>query len=122
MTCQQGISNEIDAIGLCETWLNNNMSNSDLTIPAFSNIIRKDRSGDSFGGVALYLRQEIHFVRITDLESDALELLCPLYSTQRCKMTNSPNALCFNINSIMHGSDLLQGDDLEQFYSAFNSI
>ena len=42
-------------------------------------------------------------------------LRCLRFSTQRDVITNSPNAMYFNMNTINHGSDLLHGENLKEF-------
>ena len=62
-------------MAVCETWLDERISDSDLEIPGFNTIIIKDRPGEAYGGVGLYLRQEVHFELRKDLETNDLELL-----------------------------------------------
>ena len=59
-------------MALCETWLDTNVDSSCLEILGFGEIIRRDRRGDAYGGVALYLLEEIHYERRPDLESENL--------------------------------------------------
>ena len=61
------------------TWLGGRTKN--LEIPGFGEIIRKDWPGEAYGGVALYLRKEIHYERRVDLENPGLEILwCTIWT------------------------------------------
>ena len=77
-----------DLITVTETWLNENISNSEI-LPSGYSIIRKDRPIDKRGGgVLIALRNEIQFTRITSgiwydrLEIIAIELVST--NTKKC--------------------------------------
>ncbi len=63
---------EFDILAFTETWLNGRVTTSELAIPSFSEPERKDRA-DSHGGVILYVKDNIHFIRRHDLEIIAIE-------------------------------------------------
>jgi hypothetical protein len=62
-----------DVLAFTETWLNASIPSSDLLIPNFHNPLRKDRTGDSHGGVILYIKDSIPCLRRPDLELNNLE-------------------------------------------------
>ena len=66
-------TDEIQAVALCETWLDKRTQDEELQLPGFNTILRRDRPGEAYGGVGLYLRQEIHYERREDLESGNIE-------------------------------------------------
>jgi len=66
-------STEADIIVLTETWLSPENKDEDLSIPNFYKPIRKDRTWDSHGGVAIYCRQNLNKKHRSDLEIDNLE-------------------------------------------------
>ncbi|XP_053383769.1 uncharacterized protein LOC128549981 [Mercenaria mercenaria] len=58
-----------------ETWLNRSVTSEDLVLHSYHKPERKDRDGDSHGGVILYVRENIHYLRRSDLEINRLECL-----------------------------------------------
>jgi hypothetical protein len=72
-------SNNIDLIGICETFLDHEVDNETISVPNFS-IERKDRdcaniSKTSGGGIVLYIANHLHYTRRFDLETDDVECL-----------------------------------------------
>ena len=66
MACENGS----DVLGLCETFLNNNISSNQLTVNGFDHV-RNDRSvtqEKSGGGVILYFRNSINCKHRPELE------------------------------------------------------
>ena len=57
-----------------------------MELPGFASIEHKDRRGEAYGGVGLYVRQNIHYERRTDLESDNLEILWTVVWTKTGKL------------------------------------
>ena len=57
-----------DIISLTETWLNDSLSNEDLKFYEFQDPFRRDRIGDSHGGVIVYVKRGIPCKRRLDLE------------------------------------------------------
>ena len=94
-------TDEIQAVALCETWLAERIEDADLQIPGFNTIIRRDRLGDAYGGVGLYLRQEIHYERQRELESTSLELLWVMVWTEKGKYLLG---VCYRQPSALVGS------------------
>ena len=66
---------EFDILAFTETWLNNSINPDDLIIPSYKPPERKDRITDSHGGVAIYIKGNIHHIRRHDLELNHLEAL-----------------------------------------------
>jgi hypothetical protein len=56
---------------LSETWLSKSILNSEIAIPGYT-LFRLDR-GKNGGGVAVYAREELSFVRRDDLELEGVE-------------------------------------------------
>ena len=65
----------VDIACISETWLDDSISDSDLSIQHFHPIERRDRPHSAHGGVAIYIRDSLAFTRRDDLEFDNLELL-----------------------------------------------
>ena len=59
-------------LGLCETFLNSDINNSELAIEGF-NFERKDRQKQSGGGLLIFIKNEINYKRRLDLESTDIE-------------------------------------------------
>ena len=57
-----------DLISITETWFNQSISNADVNINGFRAPFRKDRLGDGYGGVAVYIKNDIPCIRRTVLE------------------------------------------------------
>ena len=64
---------DFDILSFSETWLNPSVSLNDLHIQSFNKPERKDRVGDSHGGVLVYVKDNIHYRRRHDLEILGLE-------------------------------------------------
>lgn len=64
-----------DIIALTETWLNNSVSTDDLLFTNFQSPFRRDRVGDSHGGVMVYVKHDIPCKRRHDLELLTVECL-----------------------------------------------
>ena len=63
-----------DIICITETWLSDRISDSAVNLPGFS-ITRRDRSESGHGGVCAYIKEEVEFSRLTELESVDYEIL-----------------------------------------------
>ena len=57
-----------DLISLTETWLTNSILNQDLAFKDFQLPFRRDRIGDSYGGITVYVKNDIPSKRKNDLE------------------------------------------------------
>ena len=66
--------NKMHILGLCETFLNENTTNTDLSIPNY-NFERRDRSNKSGGGILIYVLDSLPYKRRRDLESDSVEVI-----------------------------------------------
>ena len=66
---------EFDILAFSETWLSATTPSSDLYLPSFKPPERKDRLGDNYGGVMLYVKQSLYYRRRRDLEPIGLECL-----------------------------------------------
>ena len=49
-----------------ETWLNDSIASEDLLLQSYNKPERKDRPGDSHGGVVLYVKEGLHYKRRND--------------------------------------------------------
>ena len=64
-----------DIISFNETWLHNEVYDSDLLFPSFSPPARKDRVHNRYGGVLVYIKDSISYSRRLDLELYPLECI-----------------------------------------------
>ena len=64
---------DFDILAFTETWLNPSIDSEDLSLISFNKPERKDRIGDSHGGVMLYVKTGIHYKRRADLEIRDIE-------------------------------------------------
>ncbi|CAB4011779.1 Hypothetical predicted protein [Paramuricea clavata] len=67
--------NEASVIGLSETWLNQNFMNKDIQIDGYKLASRFDRVSDTWGGVAMLVKENIPFDERIDLRHDNLETI-----------------------------------------------
>ena len=63
-----------DVVCLCETWLHDGISNTDIELHGFQPPFRNDR-GDGYGGVAIYVRNNFIAKRHRELEDENLEAI-----------------------------------------------
>lgn len=64
-----------DVLIFTETWLSNNVTDTDLYIPNFSKPFRCDRIDRIGGGVAIYVRDSLHAIERKDLQVQGVEAL-----------------------------------------------
>ena len=64
---------DFDILAFTETWLSDSVETDSLAIAPFNLPERKDRETDAHGGVLLYVKSDIHYVRRHDLELNRLE-------------------------------------------------
>ena len=64
-----------EVVSLTETWLNNSISTQELVFNEFQLPFRRDRTGDSHGGIAVYVKNCIPCKRRNDLELISIECL-----------------------------------------------
>ena len=62
-----------DILAFSETWLNPSVETDDLVLESYNKPERKDRDGDSHGGVLIYVKNGIHYKRRDDLEVRGIE-------------------------------------------------
>ena len=65
--------NDFDILCFSETWLNASTDTEDLLLQSFNRPERKDRAGDTHGGVMLYVKEGLHYKRRDDLEIQNIE-------------------------------------------------
>lgn len=98
------VKNEnIDIVGITETWLNVNILDSEMNIEGYT-LLRKDR-GDNRrgGGVALYIRNDISFICCEDLfEVDFPETL---FCSITCGKEKTLIGVCYRPPSSLVGND-----------------
>ena len=69
-------SNEANVIGFSETWLiNKNFMDKDIQVDGYKLAARLDRAGDTWGGVAMLVKQNLPFDERKDLQHDNLEAI-----------------------------------------------
>ena len=66
-------SKQFDVISVCETWLQETDSNDSIQLPNYHPPIRRDRTHQAYGGVAIYVKDYISFTPPPDLQVDDLE-------------------------------------------------
>ena len=66
---------EFDVLAFTETWLNSSYSSHDIRLESFREPERKDRVGDSHGGVIIYVKDSIHYRRRNNLELQGIECI-----------------------------------------------
>ena len=64
---------EFDILAFTETWLSPTDDSDDLLLQSYNRPERKDRVGDSHGGVILYIKEGIRYKRRKDLEIRGIE-------------------------------------------------
>ena len=94
----QSITNKIDTliaefsffdiISFSETWLHDSVSSDDLHFPSFHPPERKDRVNNRYGGVILYVKNNLSYTRRHDLEIGFLECIWI-----QIKLVNNKNIL-----------------------------
>jgi exonuclease III len=67
------LESDPDVLGISETWINDDIDNSEINIPNY-NLYRCDRR-DGYGGVALYVnnRVEVNAICITQPDNSKVE-------------------------------------------------
>ena len=58
---------EFDILAFSETWLSSITPDDDLILPSYNNE-RRDRVGDRYGGLIIYIKEGLHYRRRKDLE------------------------------------------------------
>ena len=86
-----------DIITVTETWLNERISDNEVQFNDYS-IYRRDRVGDSHGGICTFIRNNVHYKRRTDIEL--------------------PNIECLSVEFYIHNRKILLGT----FYRPPNSL
>ena len=66
---------EFDILAFSETWLNPSISKETLLIQSYREPERKDRQGNSHGGVMIYVKDSIYYKRRLDLEPRGIECI-----------------------------------------------
>ncbi len=66
---------DFDILAFTETWLNPSIAQSDILLNSYQSPERKDRHGDSHGGVMLYVKDTLHYKRRSDLEILGVECI-----------------------------------------------
>ena len=64
-----------DLVSFSETWLDNSVSTQDLLFLTFHPPERKDRLSDRYGGVILYIKDNLTYIQRHDLELNRLECI-----------------------------------------------
>ena len=75
-----------DVVAFSETWLSESTDSVEIMFPGFHSPIRKDRPNDRHGGVIIYVKDTIAFVRRPDLEANNTE--CIWVELKLCRNKN----------------------------------
>lgn len=65
---------EISILGLCETFLSDTVTDTEINVDGFS-LERKDRENKTGGGIVVYLKQNIPYVRKYEFETPDIEMI-----------------------------------------------
>jgi len=99
------INEGIDIVGITETWLNSNISDTEMGIDGYT-LLRKDRNDNKRGGgVALYIKNDISFVCCEGL----LEKYFPetLFCTINCGREKTLLVICYRPPCSLVGNDCI---------------
>lgn len=105
---------DFDVIAFSETWLHESVSQQDIRIPHYHPPIRKDRETDHYGGVAIYIKDNIFYKRRHDLETQGIECICAEIQISKSKTVlfgtfyRAPNLPVASITSLEHSIALIQ--------------
>ena len=66
---------DFDVLAFTEAWLNPNITSDDISLISYHHPERKDRVADNHGGVIVYIKESIHYVRRRDLEPNGVECI-----------------------------------------------
>ena len=75
-----------DVVSFSETWLHDEISSNELLFPSFHPPERKDRANNRYGGVILYVKNNLSYIRRQDLELNNLE--CIWVQIKSCNKRN----------------------------------
>jgi hypothetical protein len=64
---------DFDILSFTETWLHHSTPDRDIKLDSISVPLTKERAESSYGGVAVYIKEAVHYERKTDLEINGLE-------------------------------------------------
>jgi hypothetical protein len=64
---------DFDILSFTETWLNHSTPDRDIKLDSINVPLSKERAESSYGGVAVYIKEAVHYERKTDLEINGLE-------------------------------------------------
>lgn len=67
-------NNNFDVFSFCETFLTSNSNDNDIHIPGY-NMERRDRVNKAGGGIVVYIKQSVPYLRKTSFECDDLEII-----------------------------------------------
>jgi len=96
-------SENIDIIGITETWLNSNILDSEMSIEGYT-LVRKDRGGNRRGGgVAFYIRNEINIVCCDDLFD--IEFPESLFCSVICGKDKTVMVVCYRPSNSLSEND-----------------
>lgn len=96
--------NIFSIVSLTETWLDDRTDNSDIKMGNYK-LFRRDRQGDSHGGICVYVKDDIYAKRRTDLELPDIECVwVEVISNHRKILVGTfyrpPNSLASALSSI----------------------
>ena len=69
-------TNNVDILGLTETWCKDKHTDKDLKIETLPKLYRRDRNDRVGGGLALYASEDININRLNDYEPPDSEIMC----------------------------------------------
>ena len=105
----------IDMIGICETWLLEKISDAEISFSGYS-LFRRDRKDlvkERGGGVLLYIKNELNPILIPELCDSSFEE--SVWCSIKCKN------LCITVGVVYRATDSSKLND-ESMYRLFDSI
>ena len=97
---------KFDILAFTETWFSQTDNSYDLLLQSYNRPERKNRVGDSHGGVILYIKEGIHYYRRKDREIRGIESIW-------VELANKHNCILFGLFYRPHGSSINYYSDIE---------
>ena len=87
---------QFDVITFSETWLNDNCPTNELLFPSFQYPERKDRTHDRYGGVIVYIKNNLSFISGDQILN---QMVLNVFGSNLCLVTKNKSCL---EHSIVH--------------------
>lgn len=108
---------KMDLICITETWLKNHIHDNIIAIEGY-NLIRRDRVGIDHGGICTYVKNNINFTVLEDLQDQNYEVLWI-----KLRPTQLPRGFSFIVvGNVYHPPSANNQDLLQYLHSCLSSI